>query len=195
RRGQRGGGRARDDRAVSDLELGAVARAVDRAVRHLVAHAPDVGADRAEGLELALGRLGNDYLGGRVDLSAAHGDLAGHAEHGAHLAAALGAAVPGAAVGARAARGLGRHAAAHAVSGGGHGRRARWRLAGGVRVVRHGGGAARAQQSRRAEDSRAKQYAAPGGALILPGLVGHRSSFARSWLPLALTSTAIGASG
>jgi hypothetical protein len=52
-------------------------------------------------------------------------------------------------------------------------------LAGIVRVVWHGGRAARGQHSRHAEDSRSKQYAAPGGALMLLGLVSHRSSFAR----------------
>jgi hypothetical protein len=87
RGGQRGGGRARDHRTVGDLELCAVARAVDRAVRDLVAEAPDMSADRAEGLELALSRLGDYHLGGRVDHPSAYGDGGSHPERGTRLGA------------------------------------------------------------------------------------------------------------
>jgi hypothetical protein len=78
--GQGGGGRARDNRPVADLELAAVAGAVDRAAGDLVAQAPDMSADRAEGLVLALGRLGDHHFRVRVDHAAAHRDVAGRAE-------------------------------------------------------------------------------------------------------------------
>ena len=84
-----------DDRAVGDLELGAVAGAVDGAVRDLVAQAPDVRADRAEGLEDALGRLGDHDLGVGEDHAAADRDVGGLAEHGAARAGRAGRLLAG----------------------------------------------------------------------------------------------------
>jgi hypothetical protein len=81
--GQRPGGRAGDDRAVGDLELAAVTGAVDRAVRDLVAEAPDVGADGAEGLVDARGRLGDDDLLVHEYLAATDRDVGHRAEQGA----------------------------------------------------------------------------------------------------------------
>jgi hypothetical protein len=129
--GERCGGGAGDDRAVGDLEFAAVTRAVDRAVRDLVADAADVGADSAEGLEHSLGRLGDDDLLVEEDHAAAHRDVAHHAEQGARRGAAAHA-------GGLARRGRGR-------------RRRRGLLAGGhaglVGFVRDGGGAASGQHT------------------------------------------------
>src|SRR5690242_17888732 len=75
-RGQWSRGRARDHRGVGDAVLAAVAGAVDGAVGDLVHRAALMGADRREGLELALLRLGDHDLLLLEDLAAADRDVA-----------------------------------------------------------------------------------------------------------------------
>ena len=62
-------------RARRDVELAAVAVAVDGAVADLRHRAAHVRADGAEGLELARRRLGDDRLGGRDDRAATDRDV------------------------------------------------------------------------------------------------------------------------
>src|SRR6185437_6262468 len=86
--GQRLRRRPRHDVAGRDVVLAAVARAVDGPVADLVDDAPHVGADRAERLELAGRRLGDDHLRPGEDHPAADRDLAGGGERVARGGAA-----------------------------------------------------------------------------------------------------------
>src|ERR1700722_19785970 len=88
--GQRPWRGACDDVTRRDAVLAAVTRAVDGAVADLVDDAPHVGAHRAERLELAGRRLGDDDLLDREDLAAARRDLGG----GCQRVRAGGAACP-----------------------------------------------------------------------------------------------------
>src|ERR1700733_14698635 len=74
---QRPGRGTGQHRAVRDRILAAVARAVNSAVRDLVDGAAHVGADGAEGLELARLRLGDHGQLGVEDLPPADRDVAG----------------------------------------------------------------------------------------------------------------------
>src|SRR5260370_38975966 len=70
-RWQGAGGRAGDHGTIGDLELSAVARAVDGAGGDLAQDASHVRAHRAERPVLAAGRLGPDHPRVRGDLAAA----------------------------------------------------------------------------------------------------------------------------
>src|ERR1700728_3192604 len=84
---QRPGRGTGQHRAVRDRILAAVARAVNPAVRDLADGAAHVGADGAEGLDLARRRLGDHGQLGREDLPPADRDGAGGGERAGRRAA------------------------------------------------------------------------------------------------------------